>query len=115
MDPTFAILRNKFPFNSDELIKLITIISDWKYHTTASSPARQVLFLCGGNVINCSTNITDNNYTNNNNNEASKKGDEGKILQITTGTLTANPNKFTFQKSGSISSRFHYQHKVCYP
>ena len=93
LDPHTEFIVDHWPYNKDELVKLLSMLFEWK----AAHKGREVLMMGGDIHVGVESTIKDN-----------KTNDV--IRHVTTSPLTNHVCKFFPARSGSIDERFSYEH-----
>ena len=95
--PSLAFLRDHWPFNDSELIKLLDLCFTWKYEGERSGTEKEVLMIGGDIHCGVTSIIRDN--------------DTGlQITQLTTSPVTNHVCQFFCKPSGNVSERYNYSH-----
>lgn len=95
--PSLAFLRDHWPFNDSELIRLLDLCFTWKQASERDGVPREIL-LIGGDIHCGVTSIIRDNETG------------LQITQLTTSPVTNHVCKFFSKLSGNISERYNYSH-----
>ena len=95
--PSLAFIRDHWPFNDSELIKLLDMCFAWKFKGEELETEREVL-LIGGDIHCGVTSIIRDNETG------------LQISQLTTSPVTNHVCKFFPKPSGEVSERYNYSH-----
>jgi hypothetical protein len=93
LDPHTEFIVDHWPYNKDELVKLLTHLFDWK----AANKGREVVMMGGDIHVGVESSIKD-------------KKTNTVIRHVTTSPLTNHVCKFFPARTGSIDERFSYEH-----
>ena len=95
--PSLAFLRDHWPYNEDELIRLLDLCFAWKNKSEVDDIPRE-LILIGGDIHCGVTSIVRDNETG------------MQITQLTTSPVTNHVCGFFCKLSGNISQRYNFSH-----
>jgi hypothetical protein len=108
--PTLAKLRRRWPYNGQELQKLLAKLFEWKQEQ--GEPYREVVLLCGGLRCALDTAIFD---APKDQNGRGREETPCMIRQLTSGPVTGRCEVHELSEQGSVGERFTYQHMAMLP